>query len=46
MTIKTKPFYGMTSNFGFQEMTTMLSIFCKQKHKDLHCKGQKVQKED
>ena len=29
MAVKIKPFYEMTSNFRFYEMTSMFSIFCK-----------------
>ena len=30
MAVKIKPFYEITSNFGFYEMTSMFSIFCKE----------------
>ena len=39
MAVKIKPYYEMTSNFGFYEMTSMFSIFCK-KYEGLHHKGQ------
>ena len=30
MAVKIKPFYEITSNFRFYEMTSMFSIFCKE----------------
>ena len=44
MAVKIKPFYEMTSNFGFYEMTSMFSIFCKEITKDYIAKVRKYKK--